>query len=105
MWGARNDWKIPRAWGASAKEAGKENAAANKADATDLPAGEPATASLSTKPIVFPSHAAIEKAGIKCEKVQVRAMPRYVAANPSIDYEPPLYARPTPTRSGTVRPL
>jgi cobalt-zinc-cadmium efflux system membrane fusion protein len=102
VWGAKNDWKIPHAWGASPRETGKENAGANKADATDVPAGESATASLSTKPIVFPSDAAIEKAGIKWEKVQLRAMPRYVVANASIDYEPSLYARLTARATGTV---
>src|SRR5438132_4350895 len=102
VWGAKNDWKIPRAWGASARETEKEPAGSNKADGPDVPAGEPATAALSTKPIVFPSQAAIEKAGIKCEKVQIQDMPRYVVAHASIDYEPSLYARLTARATGTV---
>jgi len=104
LWGSTNDWKIPHAWGGSAKET-KETAEATirvVADPSQPQSRDAGPGSLSARRIEFPSVDSVQKAGIEMAPVEVRSIARYVTANGTIDYEPSRYARLTARATGTV---
>jgi cobalt-zinc-cadmium efflux system membrane fusion protein len=104
FWGARNDWKLPpalRFWERQAgREVGPSEAIIRVIRHPDDPPADPS----ATVPVrlEFPSEAAVHKAGLGFDTVQVHDLARYVTANGMVDYEHGLYAQLTSRSSGTV---
>jgi cobalt-zinc-cadmium efflux system membrane fusion protein len=96
VWGARNDWKIPRLVDRDDEtEAAEDEGGSVKVTTT----GAPGSAS---RFVEFPSKESVEKAGIRVRPAELMTITSYVSANGTLDYEPSLYAQLASRAPGTV---
>jgi cobalt-zinc-cadmium efflux system membrane fusion protein len=104
LWGARNDWKLPRVAAASGEAKSEDESAAVQVlpDPAGAPSDEPGAPSPLAKRLVFPSAESVRKAGIKAEAAQVRPLTQYVTANGMLDYQPARYVRMNSPVEGRV---